>query len=138
MRIKSVLDKILDEASIFHCHIGPFLALGLKAGLRAIEVFGYNPHDMSAEIIVPEKKTPYTCFADGVQFVTGCTLGKGNIRIEDGGCLKAVFMQGSRSLELKVRKEILDELRKSSEDLEEIARKLMNANLSKLFEEKLL
>ena len=135
---ESALDKILEEASILHSHVGPFLALGVKAGLRAIEVLGYEPFKMRAKLILTEKRVPYTCFADGVQFITGCTLGKGNIEIVEGSGFKAVFVLKPKVLELKVKSEVLDELENCKSGLEAEARRIMKASLYEFFEEKLL
>lgn len=116
--------------------MGPFLALGVKAGLRAIEVLGYEPFKMRAKVIALRKRAPYTCFADGVQFTTGCTLGKGNIEVCEGEGLKAIFTLGSRKLELEVRKNVLKNV-ESSVDLEAKARDIMRARLLDVFEERL-
>ncbi len=53
MKASSILDKLLEGASTLHCRIGPFLALGVKAGLRAIEVLGYDPFRMNVRIFAP-------------------------------------------------------------------------------------
>ena len=135
---ESALDRILEEASILHSHVGPFLALGVKAGLRAIEVLGYEPFKMRAKLILVEKRVPYTCFADGVQFITGCTLGKGNIEIVEGNDFKAVFILKPKVLELKIKSEVLNELENCKNELEADARKIMKASLYEFFEEKLL
>jgi len=135
MRVTSVLDKILEEASILHCHIGPFLALGIKAGLRAVELLGYDPFKMKARVVVPELATPYTCFADGIQFVTGCTLGKCNIELVKGSELKTIFTSGQRMLELTVRESVLKDLEGESSELEDKAREIMRASLLDIFEE---
>jgi len=134
MRVKGILDRILEDASIFHGHPGPFLALGIKAGLRAVELLGYDPFEMRARVEVPELKPPYTCFADGVQFVTGCTLGKGNIEVVGGCGLKASFISRERILELRVRRDVLNRLEGCSE-AEDAAREIIRAGLHALFEE---
>ncbi|UCG44017.1 MAG: formylmethanofuran dehydrogenase subunit E family protein [candidate division WOR-3 bacterium] len=69
----------LKHAAGFHGHLGPWLALGLRAGRRAVNVLGRSPFRLKAVVHCPAR-TPYTCFIDGVQFASGCTLGKGNIR----------------------------------------------------------
>jgi len=73
-------EDFLLKAIEFHGHLGPYLVLGLKAGLFANQIFGRKP--MKTEAFIKTKTTPpQSCFADGVQFSTGCTLGKGdNIR----------------------------------------------------------
>lgn len=138
MKTSGILDRILEEASLLHCHIGPFLALGIKAGLRAIEALGYDPFKMRARITVPRISTPYTCFADGVQYVTGCTLGKLNIEISGGLSLEAVFTLGSRRLELRVKENLLSELEETPNSAEDDARRIVRMSLSELFEEKLI
>ncbi len=70
---------LLDRAAEFHGHLGPWLALGLRAGRRAARVLSANPFRLQAVVHCPDS-TPYTCFLDGIQFGSGCTLGKGNIR----------------------------------------------------------
>jgi len=135
---ESALDRILEEASILHSHVGPFLALGVKAGLRAIEVLGYEPFKMRAKLILMEKRVPYTCFADGIQFITGCTLGKGNIEIVEGNDFKAIFILKPKVLELKIKSEVLNELENCKNKLEAEAKKIMKASLYEFFEEKLL
>ena len=135
---ESALDRILEEASILHSHVGPFLALGVKAGLRAIEVLGYEPFKMRAKLILMEKRVPYTCFADGMQFITGCTLGKGNIEIVEGNDFKAIFILKPKVLELKIKSEVLNELENCKNKLEAEAKKIMKASLYEFFEEKLL
>lgn len=72
-------DRLLRAATAFHGHLGPWLALGLRAGLRARRVLGQDPFRLKAAVRCPAR-TPWSCFLDGVQFGSGCTLGKGNIR----------------------------------------------------------
>jgi formylmethanofuran dehydrogenase subunit E len=70
--------KLLACAARFHGHLGPWLALGLKAGLHARRKLRATPFTLTAKVFCPSR-TPYTCFIDGIQFGCGCTLGKGNI-----------------------------------------------------------
>jgi len=70
--------KTLRQAAAFHGHLGPWLVLGLKAGEYARRKLAASPFDFSARVFCPAD-TPYTCFVDGVQFSSGCTMGKGNI-----------------------------------------------------------
>lgn len=127
--------EFLRWAIRFHGHLGPFLVLGVKAGLRAVEVLGWNPLKMRA-IIYLKRRNPYTCFLDGVQFSTGCTLGKGNIEVFDGDGIRALFRVDRRGVELEVRKEVLDEVEGAVDGPEEIALRLLSRNIRELFAEK--
>ena len=53
---------------------------------------------------------PQSCFVDGVQFSTGCTLGKGNISIKESSGLKVCFKKDDKELKLIPKKKIMDEL----------------------------
>ncbi len=84
-------NPLLQAAGRFHGHIGPFLAVGLKMGQAANERLGRLPMDMKAVVWV-EGRPPRSCVLDGIQYATGCTMGKGNITIEpDGSKVAARF-----------------------------------------------
>jgi len=91
-------NPLLKAAGRFHGHIGPFLAIGLRMGLLANEILGRSPFDTRADITV-RPEPPRSCLVDGVQYVTGCTMGKGNIVIKPHPSLvRARFTQGKRVL----------------------------------------
>ena len=127
-------DETLRWAIRFHGHLGPFLVLGLRAGLRAVELFGRDPFKLKA-IVTLKRAIPYTCFLDGIQFSTGCTLGKGNIEVLEGDGITVRFIHERGELTLIVRDEILKEM-VSAEDVEREALKLLKLPLSKLFIER--
>ncbi len=72
-----------DEIAIlkaFHGHLGPYVFAGLRMGRYALEKLQADKHfGIEAEVSCPDT-TPASCLLDGVQFSTGCTLGKRNIR----------------------------------------------------------
>jgi len=87
----------LEAAVRFHGHLGPWLALGLKAGLRARRELGASPFELTAYVFCPAR-TPYSCFIDGVQVGSGCTLGKGNVRhVRASACRVEFVRDGGRS-----------------------------------------
>ena len=101
---------LLVAAGRFHGHIGPFLAIGLRMGLLATEALGRIPLDMEAVVrVVPEP--PRACAVDGIQYSTGCTMGKANIRIEpDMNAISAEFTLGSRSFAVGLRPDFLAQM----------------------------
>ena len=141
-RLKSEVDEnppkidgeMLKWAIRFHGHLGPFLILGLRAGLRAVELFGRDPFKLKA-IVALRRIIPYTCFLDGIQLSTGCTLGKGNLEVLEGDGIMVRFIHENGELMLIVRDEILKEAI-SAEDVEKEALKLLNLPLDKLFMER--
>jgi len=93
LRSSNVRDKrsvLLAAAAGFHGHLGPWLVLGLKAGAHARERLSASPFELNARVYCPAG-TPYTCFVDGVQFSSGCTMGKGNISHRRAGGCRVVF-----------------------------------------------
>ncbi|MFO7674763.1 MAG: formylmethanofuran dehydrogenase subunit E family protein [bacterium] len=105
--------ELLDLAARFHGHLGPWLALGLRAGLHARRAVSADPFCLTAVVRCPGR-TPYTCFLDGVQFGSGCTLGKGNIRhLRAARHLVAEFRRrdgNGPALRLELRPEVWTEL----------------------------
>ncbi len=106
-----VANDVLRQATRFHGHLGPWLVLGLKAGAYARRKLAASPFELRARVFCPAG-TPYTCFVDGIQFSSGCTLGKGNISQYCANECRVEFThRGSRSrVRLAVRPEVWDEL----------------------------
>jgi len=63
----------------FHGHLGPWAFAGMRMGRYALKKLKANPHfGIEAEAWCPGA-TPISCMLDGIQYSTGCTLGKQNI-----------------------------------------------------------
>ena len=106
-------NRLLIAGGRFHGHIGPFLAVGLKIGLVANEVLGRSPLEVRAEVEV-NPRPPRSCVIDGIQYVTGCTLGKANIVIHArDDRIAASFSLGGRSVRISLRDEFLKEMESS-------------------------
>jgi formylmethanofuran dehydrogenase subunit E len=97
--------RVLKQAAAFHGHLGPWLVLGLKAGAYARRKLEASPFELSARVFCPPR-TPYTCFVDGVQFSSGCTMGKGNISHHRAGECRVEFTRtgGGNEVHHKDRK----------------------------------
>jgi formylmethanofuran dehydrogenase subunit E len=80
MQIASTDD--LREVVQFHGHLCPGLALGFRVATAALrELKAERPHDEELVAVVEND----SCAADAIQFVTGCTFGKGNLIFRDYG-----------------------------------------------------
>ncbi len=133
--------RVLDEsqlkaASEFHGHSGPFLVLGLRVGqlaLRLLDARGY--FDLSC-VVETRWSPPQSCIIDGIQFSTGCTMGKHNIEIiERGGGIIAVFSKGEKSLRIQVKPSILRSISKAFRDktTERLIKDILSARDAELF-----
>jgi formylmethanofuran dehydrogenase subunit E len=72
----------LRETIQFHGHLCPGLALGYRVAKAALrELKADRPQDEELVAIVEND----SCAVDAVQFITGCTFGKGNLIFRDYG-----------------------------------------------------
>ena len=129
-------EEFLLRAIEFHGHLGPYLVLGLKAGLYANQIFGRDPMKTEA-LIKTNTSPPQSCFADGVQFSTGCTLGKGNISLKEGEGLLVTFKKNNQKLTLKLKKGIIEEMNSlpsQEEAWENLAKDLYQREIKEIFE----
>ncbi len=122
----------LEETARLHGHKGPFLILGYRAGMKAIEILKPETEfDLVAILYIPSI-TPYTCMADGVQGATRCTLGKGNIAIINSDEFKIVFEKKSgERLIIWLNKEFIEKIKSMSMD--EAAEKAEKASEGEIF-----
>ncbi|MEM2171631.1 MAG: FmdE family protein [Thermoproteota archaeon] len=118
--------EILDKAVSLHGHLGPFLVLGLRMGLRAVSIIG---RPSSCEVVTIMKK-PYVCAVDGLRAIIG-----NNIVLREGGGLSARFSNGEDSIIISVKRSIVEKYAKTSwEKCEENARLVMESCDEDLFE----
>jgi formylmethanofuran dehydrogenase subunit E len=114
-------NPLLVAAGRFHGHIGPFLALGLRMGLIANELLGRAPMYVGAVVRV-EPRPPRSCVVDGIQYSTGCTMGKRNIRIEPESAEVSVrFTKGASHLTIGIRQAYLDRMERELDGVPEKA-----------------
>ncbi|MGA9753377.1 MAG: FmdE family protein [Acidobacteriota bacterium] len=82
-----------DWAFQFHGHKCPFMPLGYRMGILAIEKLGVEREKDHALHVVCElgEGHPQTCLMDGIQIATGATFGKTLIERTYWGKLAATF-----------------------------------------------
>ncbi len=72
----------LRDAIQFHGHLCPGLSLGFRVAKAALrELNAARPQDEELVCIVEND----SCAVDAIQFITGCTFGKGNLIFRDYG-----------------------------------------------------
>ncbi len=129
MNKKELLKKLED----FHGHLGPYLVVGWRMGEVAKEKLGKAPFETEARVKTGGE-TPLSCIVDGVQFSTGCTLGKGNIEITDEKKPEAIFEKEDERITVALRKNILEKIRQiSEENIEELAEDILEIESDDLF-----
>jgi len=84
-------NELLREAVRFHGHLCPGLLIGYRAALLGLNRLGGDRSEDEELVAIVENDS---CSVDGIQFVTGCTFGKGNLIFKDWG--KQVFTLAHR------------------------------------------
>ena len=71
-----------DAGLALHGHKCPAMPMGLRVGAAAMNALGVERAKDGQLLALVELGEDHcaTCFADGVQTITGCTFGKGNIK----------------------------------------------------------
>ena len=77
MTIDPVLVK---QATDFHGHWCPGLAIGIRAAEWALKKLGKTPDEEIVAVVETDM-----CAVDAIQSLTGCTFGKGNLIHRDYG-----------------------------------------------------
>jgi len=105
----------IDRAVAFHGHECPGLWIGLRAAELCLHELGHNDENPIIAVVETDM-----CGVDGIQVLTGCTLGKGNLihkdlgktafsfyRTTDGKALRAVFHREAMGPEGKELRDLM-------------------------------
>lgn len=90
-------DYSVEDLAAFHGHLGPYIVLGYRIGRYIRSTFCGDPFRLTA-IVHCSGSPPDSCIVDGVQIGSGCTLGKGNIRVVAGDRLCCEFSADGRRI----------------------------------------
>ena len=74
MNQKSISPELIKATINFHGHSCPGLAIGIRAAELAMARFGRSLDEEIVAIVETDM-----CAVDAIQFLTGCTFGKGNL-----------------------------------------------------------
>ena len=95
------LETLLLKAGSLHGHICPGLSLGVIAGAYGLKEFGLDNDGMEGLLAIVETNN---CFADGIQYVSGCTFGNNALIYRDYGKTAVTFTRrDGQGLRLIVR-----------------------------------
>ena len=126
----------LRDAIQFHGHLCPGLALGYRVAKAALrELKADRPRDEELAAIVEND----SCAADAIQFITGCTFGKGNLIFRDYGKHVYTFYNRRTGQGLRISEDYrgfegdqrFPELKRRQEAGEDVARELQAFKMEK-------
>ena len=90
--------ETVEDVARFHGHMCPGLAMGIRAaevGLREV-----GPHSSDEEVVTLVETD--MCAVDAIQYLTGCTFGKGNLIHLDYGKNAYTFIRRSDDKAVRV------------------------------------
>lgn len=126
-----IAEEVLARVVDFHGHSCPGLAIGIRAAEYALQEF---PETTAADLVCVTETD--MCGVDGIQFLTGCTFGKGNLVHRDYG--KAAFSfydrKSGKAIRLLLRPDAKNTGEGSKPDREEMQRILLEKPLAEVFE----
>jgi len=134
------LKTIYDRAVRFHGHPGVFLAIGIRMGLLALEYLNSKGHFELEAFIQTRERPPYRCLLDGIQFSTGCTIGKGNLNIQytDDKIFGFFKTESGKEIKIEVLPEFLEQIKmqiKSIDrfDMHDVAKQVLQMDEKEIF-----
>ncbi len=75
MQKSLITEEMIQQAKVFHGHMCPGLAWGIRAAEVALRDIGLHAQDEEVVALVETDM----CGVDAIQVLTGCTFGKGNL-----------------------------------------------------------
>ena len=129
-------DADLRDTVQFHGHLCPGLALGFRVAKAALrELKADRPRDEELVAIVEND----SCAADAVQYITGCTFGKGNFIFRDYGKHVYTFFNRRTGRGIRISEDYrgfeddqrFPELKKRQEAGEDVSRAMMEYKMDK-------
>lgn len=91
-------EDIIQKIQEFHGHMCPGLAIGIRAAEVALEEIGKHATDEEVVAVVETDM----CAVDAIQYLTGCTFGKGNLMHRDYGKNAFTFIRRADGKSLRV------------------------------------
>lgn len=128
------IEEVIERGIEFHGHLGPFLIAGIKMGHLALKELNSKGHNELRVLIETGTKPPLSCLVDGIQISTGCTTGKGNLKVIDKKKMRATFSKEKKSIEIELRAEILRMIDEEKDSYEETAKRLIDMPEEEIFQ----
>lgn len=72
--------EVLAALHRFHGHVGPYVILGYRLGLRLLELLPAEKYHLRIDVAC-HPEPPRTCLLDGLQLASGCTMGKRDLTL---------------------------------------------------------
>jgi formylmethanofuran dehydrogenase subunit E len=148
----SISKDLIEKTIAFHGHSCPGLTIGIRAAELALKEIGKAPDEEIVAVVETDM-----CGVDAIQYLTGCTYGKGNLIHKDYGKNAFTFYRrrDNKAIRFITRRDVLgdagpslgelnrkvqeegltkDEEKTWREIREKISRRIMESDVSEIFE----
>jgi formylmethanofuran dehydrogenase subunit E len=148
----SISKELIEKTIAFHGHSCPGLAIGIRAAELALKEVGRAPDEEIVAVVETDM-----CGVDAIQYLTGCTYGKGSLIHKDYGKNAFTFYRrrDNKAIRLVTRRDVFgdvgpvfkelnrkvqeeglteDEEKTWHEIRERISKRLMESDPSEIFE----
>jgi len=122
----SIKKEVIKKTIEFHGHSCPGLTIGIRVAELAMEKL--DIHNAKVPVCVTETDM---CGVDAIQFLTGCSFGKGNLIHKDYG--KSAFTFYDRDTQKGFRAVFKDNFARDEENRDNRIERLLQADLKDLF-----
>ena len=92
---------LLDSAASFHGHLCGGQAIGVRMALAGLRELGMDDDPSKRENLVTYVEVE-RCIADAIQIVTGCTVGRRNLKLVNVGKFAATFVDVSNGKGVRI------------------------------------
>lgn len=89
----SIKKDFIDKTIAFHGHSCPGLFIGIRAAELALQRLGHTEKEDLVAVVETDM-----CGVDAIQFLTGCTFGKGNLIHKDYGKMAFSFYDRNKNM----------------------------------------
>jgi formylmethanofuran dehydrogenase subunit E len=125
MTTERINEQRIKDTTSFHGHWCPGLAIGIRAAEWALKEMGRSADEEIVAVVETDM-----CGVDAIQYLTGCTFGKGNLIHKDYGKNAFTFYRrrDGKAMRLVLRPTIYGDTGRLMRDLNQ---KMMGPGLSK-------
>jgi len=89
-------------AEWFHGHYQPYIALGIRMGEFAMDLLEAKRHELTVTSETGTRPT-FSCMTDGLQLITGCTIGNGRLKVLEKATLAATFSKDNKQIRVQAK-----------------------------------
>ena len=124
MTASTISPELIKQATDFHGHWCPGLAIGIRAAEWALRDIGKAGDEEIVAVVETD-----ACGVDAIQYLTGCTFGKGNLIYQDYGKNAFTFYRRGDGKAIRlVGRSVID--KESSQALGRLHRKMTDEGLT--------